>query len=229
MPLDVKNYWQEWFERVWKHREEVLYPSLFGEATPDIYPVPAEMVTGTFQQESFDPRWLHYGVFEFAPSQSRPSWLYVTSGMSNDWNAELPDATNPSGLGCEYVLEVPKKSHWPILRLLHLTVFQILLCHGRYPSREPLGDFDRIPLRGPIRPEPSLLSWLMLTPPAHFRRDAQLESGPFDFFQVVGISEREAACAREHGGPALLGLLNAHGFFPVTDPDRAEVDLDALR
>jgi len=229
MALEVESNWQEWFERIWEHREEVLYPSLFGEATPGIYPVQAEMITGTFQQESFDPRWLHYGVFEFAPSPSRQSWLYVTSGMSNDWTAERPDANSPSGFGCEFVLEVPQKSHWAIIRLLHLTVFQILICHGRYPGRDPLSDFDRIPLRGSIRPEPSVLSWLMLAPPAHFQRRAQLESGPFDFYQVVGISEAEAAYARAHGGPVLLELLTAHGFFPVTDPDRTEVNTDAFR
>lgn len=213
----------EWFKRVWKHREEVLYPSLFGNAGVGIFTVPAEMITGTFRQESFDPRWLHYGVFEFAPIDPRPSWLYVTSGMSNDWEAEEPDATNQSGLGCEFVLEVPQQSHWAIMRLLYLTVFQILLCHGRYPGRGPLGDFDRIPLRSPIRPEPSALTHLMLAPPVRFPRRAQLESGSFDFYQIVGISDVEAAYARSHGGDVLLELLKSHDYFPVTNPDRTEV------
>src|SRR5262245_24247998 len=128
MPPEVGNNWQEWFERVWEHREEVLYPSLFGEAHSGIYPVQAEMITGMFQQESFDPRWLHYGVIEFAPTQSRPSWLYVTSGMSNEWEAERPDPSERSGIGCEFVLETPQQSQWAIIRLLYLTVFQILIC-----------------------------------------------------------------------------------------------------
>src|SRR5262245_7132167 len=72
--------WQDWFEHVWEHREEVLYPSLFGHISRGIFPIQAEMITETFKQATFDPRWLHYGVIEFAPTQSRSSWLYVTSG-----------------------------------------------------------------------------------------------------------------------------------------------------
>lgn len=53
---DTKNNWQEWFERVWEHREEVLYRSLFGNSSRGIFPLQAEMLTGLFKQESFDPR-----------------------------------------------------------------------------------------------------------------------------------------------------------------------------
>lgn len=212
-----------WFERVWEHREEVLYPSLFGSSRRGIFPIQAAMLTDMFKQESFDPRWLHCGVFEFAPTPSRDSWLYVTSGMSNDWEAASPDPTTPSGLGCEFVFETTQQAEWAILRLLHVMTFQILLCHGCYPGSEPLRDFDRIPLRGPIRAGQSLLTRLMVAPPSRFLREAQLDSGSFDFYQLVGISEAEAAFARAHDGPALLALLVAHGCFPVTDPDRKEV------
>jgi hypothetical protein len=217
------NDWQEWFERVWEYRETVLYPSLFGASSRGIFPIQAEMLTGMFKQESFDPRWLHYGVHEFAPAPARDSWLYVTSGMSNDWEADRPEPTTPSGLGCEFVLETTQQSEWAILRLLHLMTFQILLCHGRYPGRGPLSDFDRIPLRGPIRQDHSVLTYLMVAPPSRFPRTNQLESGSFDFYQIVGISEAEAVYARSHGGPALLELLVAHGGYPVTDPGRKEV------
>jgi hypothetical protein len=213
--------WEEWFKRVWGHREETVYPSLFGGQSRGIFPVQAEMITDVFKQETLDPRWLHYGVIEFAPTDSRSSWLYVTSGMSNDWEAQQPDPTTPSGLGCEFIFETVKQSHWAILRLLHLTVFQILLCHGRYPDRD--ADFDRVPLRSSIRPEPSVLTYLMLAPPSRFPREVDLESGPFAFYQVVGISDAEAAYAKSKGGQALLELLNSHNYFPVTDPDRREI------
>jgi hypothetical protein len=178
-----------------------------------------------FKQEAFDPRWLHYGVFEFAPTAARASWLYVTSGMSNDWEAEQPDPASSSGMGCEFVFETTQQAQWPIVRLLHVMIFQVLLSHGRYPGSHPLGDFDRIPLRGPIRPGPSHLTHLMLAPPVRFPREAQLESGSFDFYQVVGVGEAEVGYARAHGGPALLEALVARGFFPVTDPERNEVSL----
>ena len=63
----------------------------------------------------------------------------------------------------------------------------------------------------------------MLAPPTGFPREAQLESGPFDFFQLVGITEAEAAYARAHDGPALVEILQAHRAFPVTNPDRGSV------
>jgi hypothetical protein len=216
-----------WFERVWEHREEVLYPSLFGSSRRGIFPIQTVMLTEMLKQESFDPRWLHYGVFEFAPTSSRDSWLYVTSGMSNDWEAASPDPSNTSGLGCEFVLETTQQAEWAILCLLHVMTFQILLYHGRYPGSQPLRDFDRIPLRGSIRAGQSLLTRLMVAPPARFPRDAQLDSGSFSFHQLVGISEAETEFARAHDGPALLELLLAHGYFPVTDPDRKEVTYDA--
>ncbi|HXJ61799.1 MAG TPA: suppressor of fused domain protein [Verrucomicrobiae bacterium] len=216
---DGGSEWQQWFERVWEDREEVLYPSLFGEIRIGIFPIQAEVITGVFKQESFDPRWLHHGVFEFAPTASRNSWLYVTSGMSNDWEADAPDATTPSGLGCEFVFETTRQSKWAIQRLLHLMTYQILLCHGRY-SAKPLSDFDRIPLGEPLCPGGSLLNYFMLAPPTRFPRRAHLESGPFDFFQIVGVSAGEAAYARSNGGSALLEILTADGHFPVTDPDR---------
>src|SRR4051794_41676142 len=123
---DSKSEWQQWFDRVWEHREEVLYPSLFGETCRGIFPVQVEMLTGVFKQETFDPRWLHYGVVEFAPTGARRSWLYVTSGMSNDWDAERIDGTTPSGLGYEVVFQTTEPSEWPIIRFVHLMAFQLL-------------------------------------------------------------------------------------------------------
>jgi Suppressor of fused protein (SUFU) len=220
---DAKQDSENWLERVWEYREDVLYPSLFGETHKGIFTIPAEMFKDTFKQESVDPRWLFYGVLEFAPTPARTSWLYVTSGMSNDWEAAHLDPTTPSGLGCEFVFETTEQSQWAILRLLHLMAAQILLSHGGFPGRSPLGDFDRVPLHVPIFPGHPLLTRLMLAPPTGFPREAQLESGPFQFYQVVGISEAEAAHARLRGGPALLELLVANNYFPVTDPDRPEV------
>jgi len=45
----------------------------------------------------------------------------------------------------------------------------------------------------------------------------------FNFFQVVGISEAEAAYARVEGGEELWKLLQVYSFFPLTDPRRPSV------
>lgn len=49
-----------------------------------------------------------------------------------------------------FVFETTRQADGAIQRLLHVMTFQILLGYGRYPGREPLRDFDRIPLSGPI-------------------------------------------------------------------------------
>lgn len=69
--------WQKWFERVWQYREEEMYPALFGPKRQGIFPLQVDMLTDSFKQESFDPRCLHYGVFEFEPTETRNSWLYA--------------------------------------------------------------------------------------------------------------------------------------------------------
>ena len=55
---ETNSEWQEWFEKVWEYREVVLYPSLFGKESRGIFPIPADMITGMFKQESLDPRCL---------------------------------------------------------------------------------------------------------------------------------------------------------------------------
>ena len=93
-------------EEVWRIREEEVYPALFGPHVRGIFPLRMEMFTGQFSQSKVDPRWLHYGVLEFAPTEARPSWLYVTSGHSNPWN-QSPGEFDPdgqSGAGVEFTL-----------------------------------------------------------------------------------------------------------------------------
>ena len=148
-----------WFEATWADRQDEIYPRLFGPVGSSIFPVSAQVFTETFQQ-GFDPRWLHCGVFESSPNQQHESWLYVTSGLSNEWDDEHPDSNSMSGLGCEFVFETTTQGQWAILRVQHIMAFQILLAHDRYPGRDLLDIYDRIPLRGPITPAPSSLTLL---------------------------------------------------------------------
>ena len=140
----------DWLERVWEYRESTLYPRLFGSISRGIFVIPYELFAKTFGQADVDPRWLHYGVFEYAPTSTRSSWVYVTSGMSTPWEAEQPDPSTVSGLGCEFLFESSVQGDWAVRRLWQLMAYQMLLFHGRYPGREPLTTFDRLPLRSAI-------------------------------------------------------------------------------
>ena len=91
--------WRHWFEEVWAYREDTVYPRLFGPVGRGIFPLSHTIFTDVFKQE-FDPRWLHFGVFEIPPTKERDAWLYVTSGMSNAWEDEKPNPLGPSGFGC---------------------------------------------------------------------------------------------------------------------------------
>jgi hypothetical protein len=216
---------QSFLERVWEYREETLYARLFGTVSRGIFAIPYEMFARTFRQADVDPRWLHYGVFEYPPMPGRHSWVYATSGLSTPWEAQEAGENLVSGLGCEFVLESSVQGDWAIRRLLQVMAYQILLCHDRYPGREALGVFDRIPLRSPIWDGESDLQFLIIAPADPSIGTQKLESGQFELIRVVGITEAEAAFARAKSGDALMERLRAAEAFPVTDPTRRSVYL----
>ena len=202
----------EWLERIWEHREEVIYPALFGSESEGIFPIPVE--------SAGDPRWSTCGVFRFAPTEKRRSWLYVSSGLSNAWFDESPDPSTTSGFGCEFLMETCDKADWPIIRLHQIMKYQIDICCGKHEGVDPLSDHDRIPLGSPIDFEESVLTHLVLAQPAELPRDFQQDSGSADFYLMFGITEDERDFAKEHGGDILLDQLRAQTDFPVTNPKR---------
>ena len=77
-------------EGVWEHREEVVYPQIFGPLSRGTFALTPKQFAGPFCCTEIDPRWLHYGVLEYGPTSARSSWIYVTSGASNPWEQD-PD------------------------------------------------------------------------------------------------------------------------------------------
>lgn len=209
-------------EEVWEYREETLLPSLFGEKTEGIFTLDAEIFTGIFQQESYDPRWLFLGVLEFQPSHGRDSWLYVTSGGTTPWETDPSqyNAAKPSWLGTELVIESPEKAEWPILVLQRLLAYNVLLCHGRYGDAHSLNYGSRVPLGGPIVAN-SHLRFVAFAKPMHYPHTAQLPSGTIDFLHVVGITEAERDYAKQHSTQVMIDLLLGAGAFPTTNPARS--------
>jgi hypothetical protein len=210
--------WQEWFESAWEQREERVYRELFGAATGGIYPLDHDSFE-PFRKGDVDPRWLTHGVLKFPPNERRPTWLFVTSGLSNAWHDEEPNPNEWSGLGCELVLETLEDFTWALFHVRRLLAFQILLGWGRYEGREPFTIGDRIPLRNPIDGERSELTWYLVAPTSGYPSDFQLPSGRAEFLHLVGITESEAAFARDNGHEALLEKLKPEGY-PVTVPGR---------
>ncbi|HKQ77558.1 MAG TPA: suppressor of fused domain protein [Blastocatellia bacterium] len=215
--------WSDWFEKIWEYREEIIYPELFGKLE-GIYALTANTFLKTFGQESYDPRWLFYGVFISSPSAKRNSWLYVTSGMSNPWDDESPNPSRLSGLGCEFVFETVEKADWAILQVQNIMAYEILLSCGRFEGRDPIGFYDRMTLRSSIKPGfDSAIRNIMACPPVGYPATFNLESGEVEFVALVGITDDEAQYARENEGEKLVELLTRAGAFPITDPARKSV------
>jgi hypothetical protein len=213
-------------EAVWEDREENVYPSLFGEESRGIFALSGEIFAGVFGQSRVDPRWLHHGVLEYAPSKTRPTWLHVTSGTSNPWEQEpadyYPEAY--SGVGTELVLETQEQSDWAIDCLRKLLAYNILLAHGRFGDAEPLDYGHRVPLGGPINWDPtSPIRFIVIAEPSNFPSSFQLASGQADILEIVGITEAERDYAKAEGSGALITRLKDRDCFPVTNPTRDSV------
>ena len=86
-----------------------------------------------------------------------------------------------------------------------------------------LGMWNRIPLRAPIDGKSSALNFLLTTPAKGFQGTHQIPSGKFEFLGFVGITEDEAAFARERGGEKLYELLLENDAAVVTSPERVTV------
>ena len=210
-------------ETVWEDREERVYRNLFGQVSRGIFALSAELFTGTFKQTDIDPRWLHHGVFEFAPTEERRTWLYVTSGTSNPWD-QTPEDYDPavhSGIGTELVLETTEQAEWAIECLSKLLAYNILLAHGRFGAAEPLDYGSRVPLGGPIDGDAgSPIRFTVIAEPVNFASSFQLASGRVDLLEVIGITEAERDYAKAEGTEPLIARLKERGGFPHTNPSR---------
>lgn len=213
-------------EKIWKMREEVIYPTLFGPVSRGIFPLSQGLFAERFGQSDIDPRWLFHGVFEFAPTADRSSWLYVTSGYSNPWDQE-PSAYDPggeSGAGVEFTFAVSEQGDWAIQTLQNILAFDLLLGAGRFSGAGRLSLHDRIPLSAPVNGDPNCqVRNLMLVEREDGAQEFSLPSGAVILMGFTGMTDAELAFAKAYGSPALIERLRAAGYHPVTNPHRVSL------
>lgn len=82
---------------------------------------------------------------------------------------------------------------------------------------------DRIPAGGLIDRKESALRYFAVTQPSHYSSSAQLDSGRFDFLHVVGNTDAERDWAKTSSTTAVIERLEAIGYAPDTDPQRAQL------
>lgn len=186
-------------EDSWEEREEVVYPEVFGDTGPGIYP----LSNGVFEQldaQSVDPRWLTHGVFQSPPNDKRNTWVYVTSGMSNPWESDEPQEY--SGFGVEFVLETEQASTWAINVLHTLMAYNLMLASGQMGEPALLDYGDRIPLA--LSDD---ITAMVIAPPFQLPENIDIKSGRVDFLQIVGVTEAELTYAQETSSEALIEML----------------------
>jgi hypothetical protein len=213
-------------EEVWRIREEDIYPKLFGPVSRGIFPLTQELFSRRFGPVEVDPRWLFLGVFEFAPTADRPSWLYVTSGYSNPWDDDPQDyrQENESGAGVEFTFAVSEQGDWAIQTLQAMLTFSLLLDAGRFPKGRQLTLHDRIPLHAPINGNQTCqIRNLVMTEREDGPQEFLLPSGKVILVGFTGITDAELIFAKSDGSAALIERLRTAGFHPTTDPRRRSV------
>ena len=213
-------------EDVWTLREESVYPSLFGPVTRGIFPLTAEVFATRFGRIDIDARWLSFGVFEFAPTADRRSWLYVTSGYSNPWDADPQDhdLQGSSGAGVEFTFAVSEQGNWAIKTLQTLLAAELLLSTGRLPNARPFSVNDRIALQAPLDGRAECeIRHLVVVERGDGPQRFSLPSGTVTLVGFTGITDAEAAFAKAHNSPQLIGKLRGLGHHPVTNPGRRSI------
>lgn len=215
-------------EKVWEHREEVIYPALFGKPARGIMPMQQE-VFNAFGEVKVDPNWLKHGVMEFGPTDTRKTWVYVTSGYSNPWDTAPADydPNGESGAGVEFLMVTEKPGDWAAMRLQSVLAMDMLLSSGQLGDGDPLAFYDRLPGQFAVNgSDRSLLSVLMLCPPdpdAGLPEGFDLPSGKAMFVAVTAITEAERAYADQFGHEPLVDKLRGVGAWPLIQPDRPSV------
>ena len=202
-------------EDAWEEREEVVYLEVFGDTGPGIYPLSND-VFEQLDAQSVDPRWLTHGVFQSPPNDTRNTWVYVTSGMSNPWESDEPQEY--SGFGVEFVLETEQASTWAINVLHTLMAYNLMLASGQMGEPALLDYGDRIPFA--LSDD---IAAMVIAPPFQLPENIEIKSGRVDFLQIVGVTEAELTHAQETSSEALIELLIEETGGLITAKQRKSV------
>lgn len=202
-------------EDAWEEREEVVYPEVFGDTGPGIYPLSND-VFEQLDAQSVDPRWLTHGVFQSPPNDTRNTWVYVTSGMSNPWESDEPQ--DYSGFGVEFVLETEQASTWAINVLHTLMAYNLMLASGQMGEPGLLDYGDRIPFA--LSDD---IAAMVIAPTFQLPENTDIKSGRVDFLQIVGVTEAELTYAQETSSEALIEMLIEETGGLITAKQRKSV------
>ncbi len=205
----------------WQQREESFYPSLFGR--PDAAPVclTEDIFKQDFDRNSVHPFWLHHSIMTFPPTETRQSWLYATSGLSNAFDSAVDEW---SGLGVEFILETPLREAWAADKLARLMAYNLLIAAGHYKDQSDLSVGSIVRLGVPVNGEDNCaLTNFIALEPASATRDFSLVTGKVELLQMVAITDAEADLAEREGRQILAEKLAEAGHQGPIDTGRPSV------
>lgn len=177
---------------------------------------------------------IHLDVYMWRPTDDRPFFTFVTSGMS-DWPMHVPDGAQEQGVTdlAELVVRLPadwpvpeggaapwdEDSYFPIHWLKYL---------GRLPSEYGtwLGFGHTIPNGDPAEPltdGTELVGWVLL-PPVTFPDEARSVDLPdgrrIDLFAIIGVTAAELDRKLSDGATSLFDGFDEHRVNEVLDVGR---------
>jgi hypothetical protein len=209
----------DWFEDTWRYRDDVLYLEQLGGSSRGTIATIPYLAFAQLGTDQVDPRWLHCGVLVFPPAPRRAAFSFVTSGLSNAWDADIPDPMSVSGLGIELRIDNIGDEHWPTDVLLRLSAMQLLVGAGRFRGTRQIGHGDRVKVGAGTFGALSQMTALLATNEGQHN----LPSGTFEMIQLFAISDAERELAAERGTDVLLEALRRDTTYPTNDITRQSV------
>ena len=209
---------KDFAEISWEERENEVYPIVFGTLPDEIYTIPSDIFSKTYRFPSYDPRWLYTGVIELKPTSSRSSWLYITSGLSNEW---VDTKDEVSGAGVEFVIETFERSSWAIQILHKIMAYNLILFTGEKGLSSSLQYNLLIPINYPFTDnKKAQVKHLITTKPDHYPDSFSLISGSVKFLHLVGVTHKEVEYAKQKSMKMIIDHLKKKQIYPFTDPYR---------
>jgi hypothetical protein len=170
--------------------------------------------------------WPGGGLHRYAPKGAeRPGWHWVTHGLSQPMDEEVPgEVSDPdawSGLGLEYALSTPSDGEWPAHVLLNMVRYQLL---SEDAPLFTVGHHINCGLEG-LTGAPSRIEHILGTFAPHHPSEVRLPAGRCTLVHLVGITSAERERIRSVEGPvqgaaALTLVLRQLGVGVLTDPAR---------
>jgi hypothetical protein len=209
----------------WQARD-VLYKELFGDYAysspktnlPPSSPIPGFKRTSHLEKDNvFNPNMStqRIAVLTYAPNDSRPYWMYITSGLSNPWYQDVPSEV--SGFGTELIVKTKKDARWPI-QLLRRLAYYILSYTGTLSPGKILNMSEALTKNANSKINNILVWYEDIAPDCWY----QLPSGGFGIFATIGITEDECRFAEsvDYGPWCIQQVLRQTNIGQITDPDR---------